>query len=388
MTDSVHSSTPSQLLPSTGRVLMIEHSYAEGTTLDGTTRADDLYSTLRSLGWLYRRSVGNFRLQASQDRPAKRGAIERTATELRRRGFTVDTSIETTPRPVAEAETERAGRAAERGDRLTARATRLTRESAARETAARQVLDHIPPGQPYLVDHHSYRGDRRRRERAFSNQDRAAELAREARATAEAARVAAGHMTARENPETVANRIREISAELRAIGRRRDEHTQRERLLNAGVLADRIGQAGMTQAGLDALDERRAHLTGQLDYWTTLREKQIRAGAATNYGPDDVSVGDLVLHRHRWYPVVRVNPKSVTLPSLLGSWTDTARYEHLSDVATADDSRRAELNVQALALAYQMRGSAPAHPAWTALEPPAGGNAPSATGEVPSSGGR
>jgi hypothetical protein len=59
-------------------VLVIEHTYAEGTCLEGTRRSDDLYATLRSLGWLFRRSVRDYRLQASQDRPAKRGAIEGT----------------------------------------------------------------------------------------------------------------------------------------------------------------------------------------------------------------------------------------------------------------------------------------------------------------------
>ena len=75
----------------------------------------------------------------------------------------------------------------------------------------------------------------------------------------------------------------------------------------------------MTQAGLDSLAERHKHLTGHLDYWTALRQEQMRAGAATNYVPADVSVGDLVSHRHRWYPVVRVNPKSVTLPRRLAA---------------------------------------------------------------------
>lgn len=371
MTETAHTTQHDQL--GRGRVLTIEHSYAEGTILEGTTRADDLYSTLRGLGWLYRRSVGDFRLQASQDRPAKRGAIERTALELRRRGFTVVTTIDTTTRPVAEAEAERAARAGERSARLAGRATRLTREAEARDAAARQVLDHIPLGQPYLVDHHSYRSDRRRRERAFNNIDRSAQLAREASAATEAARVAAGHMGARENPETIANRIRDIAAELRGIDRRRATHAERRRLLAAGVPADHIGAAELTEAGIDAwtadLDERQRHLTGQLEYWTGVRDRQVREGVATNFGPADVAAGDLVLHRNRWYPVVRVNPKSVTLPSLLADWTDTARYEHLRDIAGSDDPRRADLNVQALALAYQMRGGGPMHPAWAALEP-------------------
>jgi hypothetical protein len=68
---------------------VITHTYTEGTVLTGTLRSDDLYRLLRSHGWLYRRSAGDYRLQASQDRPAKTGPIGRTAGALRERGFTV-----------------------------------------------------------------------------------------------------------------------------------------------------------------------------------------------------------------------------------------------------------------------------------------------------------
>src|SRR5436309_1422696 len=60
------------------------HTYTEGTVLTGTLRSDDLYRLLRSHGWLYRRSAGDYRLRASQDRPAKTGPIGRTAGALRR----------------------------------------------------------------------------------------------------------------------------------------------------------------------------------------------------------------------------------------------------------------------------------------------------------------
>jgi hypothetical protein len=55
-----------------------------------------------------------------------------------------------------------------------AKTERLDAEAKQREDAARTVLDHIPLGQPYLTDHHSYGADRRRRERAFDNMGRSA----------------------------------------------------------------------------------------------------------------------------------------------------------------------------------------------------------------------
>jgi hypothetical protein len=116
---------------------VITHTYTEGTVLTGTLRSDDLYRLLRSHGWLYRRSAGDYRLQASQDRPAKTGPIGRTAGALRERGFTVTVHLDTTPRPMADAEADRETCAAARSDRLHGAADRLTAK-AEREAAARR----------------------------------------------------------------------------------------------------------------------------------------------------------------------------------------------------------------------------------------------------------
>lgn len=349
------------------RVLAIDHTYADGTVLSGTRRSDDLYSLLRSHGWLYRRTASDFRLQASQDRPAKLGAIEYTATALRQRGFVVEISIDRTQRPVAEAEAELAERAAARAGRLTTQAERLVGESEAREAAANAVLDHIPLGQPYLVDHSGYRADRRRREAAFANSSRAAELAREARAVGAAAETAAGRMGSRHNPSTVANRIRSISAELRRIQRLHDDPEQ------AGPAAAGVPPGDGGTENVRPVTARRAefesHLIGQLRYWTAVRDQQVRDGIATDYSSSDVEVEDLVRYRSSWYPVVRVNRVSVTVPSVLGTWTGTIRYEHLDDIAGPDDPRRPDLATTALATARQMSGGREMHPAWEAMPP-------------------
>ncbi len=198
--------------------------------------------------------------------------------------------------------------------------------------------------------------------------DRSVELTGRARDAADAAATAAEHMRIRYNPTTVANRIREISAELRGLGRRRDAAGERELLIERGVPATDIGLGGLSAAGAVALEEQHRYLTAQLEHWTGVRAEQIRDGAATNYGPVDLRPGDLVLHQGRWYPAVRVNAKSVTVPSLLGDWTDTVRYEHITDIARADDPRRAEVRMQAVGLARAFRGPAKPHRAWVTLE--------------------
>jgi Domain of unknown function (DUF3560) len=198
------------------RTLTIRHTYADGTLLAGVTRPDDLYRTLRGLGWLYRRSCDDYRLQASQDKPAKTGAIEQTVQVLQGRGFAVTVTIDTESRPVAAAETERGERAQIRAGRLHGRADRLDVESATAETAARRVLDNIPLGQPYIVDSSGYGADRRRREGAFAQMHRSVELGREAATTRAAGDTAERHMDHRYAPDTVVNRLRGFEANLRS----------------------------------------------------------------------------------------------------------------------------------------------------------------------------
>ncbi|MCF7547334.1 DUF3560 domain-containing protein [Pseudonocardia sp. WMMC193] len=342
------------------RQLLIEHTYAEGTCLEGVERADDLYRTLRSLGWLARRSVGDYRLQHSQDRPAKLGAIDRTVQALESAGFSVEVRIDTTARSMAKAETERSVRAEQRADRLTARSDRLATEAAGREEAANRVFDHIPLGQPLLTDHHSYGRDSRRRERARANMARSVELDREAGQTAEAAATAAAHMRHRHNPETVANRIRTLTAELNRYMRERAELPTDTRITDE-VRARRDAE----------LAEREEHTRSQLAHWQQVRAEQITNGQATDYRRDDISRGDLIRYQSGWYVVVRANAKSVSVPSPImgGGATHTVRYEHLRDHITPDSPRWAAIAVEAVLSARLManRGELTS-PEWKRVE--------------------
>ena len=352
-----------------GRELLIRHTHADGTLLSGTTRADDLYRLLRSLGWLYRRSAADYRLQASLDRPAKRGRIEDTAAELRARGFAVAVDIDNTVRTAEDAEADRATRATDRADRLQVRAERLRDQAAGKHAAGRRVLDHIPPGQPYLVDHHGYAADRRRRERAIANLDRAHQLTTHAEHTQRQAEVARDHMRYRHTPETVANRIRDIEAELRATARTRAAGQLHARLLARGIPCEKI-PAGLTELTPDAerdLADREAHLNEQLAHWRTIRAQQITDGTATNYTRDHIHTGDLILHRGTWYPVLRVNTLTVTVPSFHGAGTGTIRYEHLRGHTNPDHAGWQEARAAAITAAYRFAGAAGPHPAIKAL---------------------
>jgi len=366
--------TPSPGQAPAGRELTICHSYAEGTLLSGTTRADDLYQLLRSLGWLYRRTAADYRLQASLDRPAKRGRIQDTAAALRARGFAVAVDIDNTVRAAEDAEADRATRADGRADRLEVRAERLREQATGKHAAGRRVLDHIPPGQPYLVDHSGYAADRRRRERAIANLDQAHHLTTHAEHTQRQAEVARDHMRYRHTPETVANRIRDIEAALRATARTRAAGQLHARLLARGIPRENI-PAGLNELNPDAerdLDDREAYLDEQLTHWRTIRAQQITDGTATNYTRDHIHTGDLVLHRSTWYLVLRANTLTVTVPSFHGTGTNTIRYEHLRGHTTPDHADWQEARAAAVTAAYRFAGAAGPHPAIKALAEPPG----------------
>ena len=147
------------------------------------------------------------------------------------------------------------------------------------------------------------------------------------------------------------NRLRGFEANLRAARRRTT--------LGCGPVDPR--------GGLARIDEEIGHLREQITYWAEVREQQIRDGGAPNYGREDLETDDLVLYNSSWYPVVRVNRVSVTVPSPMSNWTDTVRFEFIRARVRRGEDRWAARAAEALAFSTAMAGTAPMHAAWTAL---------------------
>jgi hypothetical protein len=255
---------------------------------------------------------------------------------------------------------------------LDAHADRLHHAADAREAAGRRVLDNIPLGQPYIVDSSGYGADRNRRERAFTNLRKSWELSGQARDTQRRAETARSHMDSRYAPETVVNRINELTAELRGIDRERQRAAQFATLRERGVARERIPASlhELTPARDTELTDRAAYLTEQLRHWRAVREQQIAAGTATGYQRGDIAPGDLIQRRGYWYPTVRVNPKSVSVPSIVGgTWTDTVPYEHIEDHLHPGDERWSTAAAAALRAAEIMSRRDTLHPAFEALRP-------------------
>lgn len=310
--------------------LRITHTYEEGTLLDGPLTSEDYKTVLKPLRttWRWSNTVG-WHLRGSRDKPARSWVINQSAEALRAAGHVVEVDIDDNATPMADREKARAERMDSRADALAAKGERRRAEGNARWNRGREVFDAIPFGQPMLVGHHSYKADRRRRERASDNMRQGFALIRDADRIDDRADSAANHMRHRHNPVTVANRIQTLEAALRGVER---DIVGREQWVREPDGRDVWRRRPVTGERLAELEVRKATLTDEIEFWRGVRAEQVAHGQATDYSRDTVGPLDLVRYRGDWYPVARVNAKTVTIPSMTGgSWTSTVPYHELAD---------------------------------------------------------
>lgn len=256
--------------------------------------------------------------------------ITATADRLRAAGHTVILAINGGHRPTAEVEEDRAERRQDRADGLAVKADQHTAAAHAAHERARQLADQIPFGQPILIGHHSEGRMRRHAERIHAAMDATVNAATLAEETRRRAEVAATSTSAAYHPVTVTNRIRTLTAEQGKITRSLNGHTRTITVTPDGT---RHVETTRPAAGAyrDKLTDRLTVVTDQLTYWQGIRDQQITDGTATGYSPASITKGDTVRIRGRWHEVIRVNKKTVTVRSTLGSWTDTAPYHEITD---------------------------------------------------------
>lgn len=306
-------------------MLTITHTREAGTLIESTTKGDGTAAILKTTGWRWGRSIGQWFVPQSRDRAAKTYIINATVERLTAAGYEVTTDIDDTARATADVEADKIERQAQRAIALEAKAERVGAQAEALYDQTGRLADAIPFGQPILVGHHSEGRDRRYRDRIANTMDKAVATFEEATALEERAATAARTTNRRYDPITVANRIKTIGAEIRKHEREITGHTN-----NRG---DTFSPA--SPQGRERLEAQIAELSDQLTYWEGVRAEQIANGTATNYSRETISKGDHVLIGGQWREVVRVNAASVSVKTGY-SWTDTAPY------ATIKDHRPAE----------------------------------------------
>jgi uncharacterized protein DUF3560 len=299
-------------------VITIEHTHAEGTLLHGTARGDGTGAVIKPLcdGWRFSRNIGTdgaWYLPHSRDWPADRSVIDRLAAALRATGYEVEVAIDDAPRAAADIEADRAERVAGRVDRYGGLADARHASGGARLAHVRGRRSHLALGQPVISQRYA---------NFLQRLNRTEESARAEIATGDhwrgRAEAAASNQSYRHDPRVITRRIERLEAEQRRWQRARD-----------GASSDYLARA----------DAEIAQLGDAIDYWRVELAELDATGTYRPWTREHFRVGDEVRILGTWYPVLRVNKKSVTVPpKIFGGqrrlndegkdvWTDTAPYD-------------------------------------------------------------
>jgi hypothetical protein len=230
----------------------------------------------------------------------------------------------------AEREQARRERALRRADRREEWAARREEKAAAASERSHEIADHIPLGQPVLAGHHSQRRHERDLRRIRSLSDRATEHTGMAQHHARRAGGIRSRQDQRASGPTTERRIAALEADLRRITR------DRKGRLDSTPDGTPFMRAPDSTAAA-TLDAREAEITEQLAYWRAHLAQLTESGAHRVWARADFRVGDGVQVRGRWYRVLRVNAKSLTVPSEFGGWTETVPYDKVSGRRAAEE---------------------------------------------------
>ncbi|MEV0445915.1 DUF3560 domain-containing protein [Streptomyces spectabilis] len=326
----------------------IVHARSEGTLIHGTSKGDGSSAVLRTRDYpsgytnlaRYSRHLGCWHLPHSRDKRASKGMLEALAVRLREAGFEVTVSIdEDARRSFAEAEAERIERAEARAERFGERAGRAAARSSERRESAHRLASAIPFGQPILRGHHSERRARRDQERIHSDMNKSIAEGERASYWANRATAAENYEKFRNAPRRTLRRLESLRADLRRVERWQKGESA------GGYTRDISNPA--TVAELQRCHEE---LMNEIDFWEEIIKKAEADGFKV-WGPTDFTKGDFARIHGRWFQVLRVNPKSLTVPSILnvhakvvtkknssfGNMTHTVRYDNVFGRMGADE---------------------------------------------------
>lgn len=332
-------------------MIEIRHTHEDGTLVEGTSKGDGTAAILKRAGFRWFPSLKVWGIAQSRDRLAKTWIINGAATELSAAGFEVTVSVDDTPRDFATAEADRAERVEDRADRLAEQAERAGQRSTSAYQAARQELDIIPPGQPILVGHHSERGHRAALKRIDGRMRTSIEEDSKAKHYERAATVAGRYVERRESLGTTLRRIEKLEADERRVtrgmtpcptsGRKAKESAEGQTVTcpacyhEVTITALAVPEHGR-QIGQESGELQLQKLAGELAYWRDVVAQQEASGRKV-WSRADFVKGDEVRDRWgKWREVLRVNPKSLTVPSGY-SWTDKIPYDDVHGQRRPDE---------------------------------------------------
>lgn len=207
-------------------------------------------------------------------------------------------------RTFAEAEAERYERAEDRAERYDGYADNAGTRSEAAFTRAENLGRRFEGGQPILIGHHSERGARNAQRKMWDATRRGIDEMERGEHWASRAAAAERYREHRESVPTTLRRIGKLEAEERLIQRRL---AGTDKFMNYGEPA-----AGDRERLLVRLEE----IAGELEYWRE-HVKAREAEGVKVWSKGDFAKGDFVHFLGKWYEVLRVNAKSLTIPAML-----------------------------------------------------------------------
>ncbi|MFI9333059.1 DUF3560 domain-containing protein [Kitasatospora sp. NPDC052868] len=328
--------------------IQITHTRREGTLVDGTSRSDgsakilklrEYGRTLRQ-GFRWSRTLDCWYLPHSRDHAAYTPSLELLAQRLRDAGLDATLTVDNADRrSFTEAEQDREDRAEARADRFAGYADNAARNSQAAWKSAHEISERFAFGQPIIRGHHSEPRALRDRERMDTSMRKSISEGDRAQHWADRHKAAANYEQFRTNPGRTLRRLEKLRADLRAVEKWQRGESAKGYSRNPDDPEQTI---------------RHEELTEEIAHWEQVI-KDAEANGFKVWSKADFKRGDFVLYRGTWYEVLRVNPKSVSIPHIFNGvgktvvrstddgydgWTSTAPYDDVSGRKSADEMQQ------------------------------------------------
>jgi hypothetical protein len=300
----------------------VDHS-GDGTLLSIERSDTAAREAAKAAGFRWSGALGSWYLPRNWSESTRRQKVAQLQQTLGHGTVHLNDSGPGATTTAAEREAAARAHAADRADRMDARAQRASAEADRRFGAAHQISDGIPMGQPILVGHHSQRRHERDIARIHSNMGKGVEAMQEAE-RAQAAAENARRTVAGDSPLLRLRRIERNQAELRKIDRTLAEHSTAQKIIggekynaaspSARATVDRMLQPSDHHARLTAM---RTQLADEIAH----DQAQVEASGHKTISAADIKAGDIIHYRGRGHIVKKVNKTTVSVPTGY-SWDD------------------------------------------------------------------
>lgn len=211
--------------------------------------------------------------------------------------------------------------AAERADRLEARAQKHDAAATAAYERSHAAVEQIPLGQPILAGHHSERMHRAALRRSHAAMDKSVREDATAKRLHQDAESSQRHQAHIETPEAMARRAERLEAEYRHMRRSIEDYEAR------------LAREGRTMSDQDA-ENHRAYSQYAENTRRTAEQLRERITAAGGIAADrlDPQVGDIVQIAGFVGTILRVNPKTYRVHFNRPDWTATLERTKLTAI--------------------------------------------------------